>query len=47
VHAADDLDAALAAVEKVVQIPGHLTQVFHQRRCIRVKGSKEQPLVAV
>jgi hypothetical protein len=44
---ADDLDAALAAVEKRIQIPGHFPEVFAQRWRLRIKGGKQQPLVAV
>ena len=44
---ADNLDAPLAAVEKRIQIPGHFPEIFAQRRRLRVKGGKQQSLVAV
>jgi hypothetical protein len=44
---ADHLDPALATVEKRIQIPAHFPEVFAQRRRLRVKGGKQQPLVAV
>jgi len=43
----DDLDAALAAVEKRIQIPGHFPEIFAQRRRLRVKGGEQQTPVAV
>src|SRR5271166_4022727 len=47
VHAANELDAALATVEERIQVPGHLAEIFAQRRGLRVEGGEEQPLVAV
>src|SRR5215469_1174358 len=47
VHAADDLDAALATVEERIQVPRHLAEILAQRRCLRVKGGEQQSLVAV
>src|SRR5258708_6719004 len=47
VHAANDFDAAFAAVEEGIQIPGHLPQILAQWRRLRVKGGKQQALVIV
>src|SRR6516165_7651855 len=47
VHAANDLDASFAAVEERIQIPGHLAQIFAQRRRLRVESGKQQSLVTV
>ena len=46
-HAADHLDAALAAVEKGVEIPRHLAEIVEERRRLRVEGGEQQPLVIV
>src|SRR5262249_32739582 len=40
VHAADDFDTALAPVEEGVQVPGHLPEIFAQRRRLRVERGK-------
>src|SRR5271156_1919752 len=45
--AADDLDAALAAVDKRVDVPGHLAEILAQRRRLGIKGGKVQALVAL
>src|SRR6266567_7760000 len=47
VHAANDFDAAFAAVAEGIQIPGHLPQILAQWRRLRVKGGKQQALVVV
>src|SRR5215471_14588933 len=47
VHAAENLDAALAAIEEVVQIPGHLAEIFAQWRRLGIERGEEQPLVIV
>src|SRR6202030_2533081 len=43
----DDLDAALAAVDKRVDIPGHLAEVLAQRRRLGIDGRKIQALVTL
>jgi hypothetical protein len=40
VHAANDLDTALAAVKEGIEVPGHFPEIFVQRRRLRVKGGK-------
>src|SRR5437588_522161 len=38
VHTADDFDAALATIEKGIQIPGHLAEILGQWRRLGVEG---------
>jgi hypothetical protein len=47
VQPADDFDAAFSTVEEHVEVPRHLTEVFKQRRCIRIERGEEQALVAL
>src|SRR5205814_5833162 len=46
-HAADHLDAALAAVEKGVEIPAHLAEILAQWRRLWVERRKVEALVTV
>src|SRR5271156_4046679 len=46
-HAADDLDTALAAIKEHVEIPLHLAEIIVQRRCRGVESGEPQPLVIV
>jgi hypothetical protein len=43
--AADDLDTALATVEKRIEIPGHLTKILAQRRHERIGGGEPETFV--
>ena len=45
--AADDLDAAFAAIEEYVEIPGGGAEVFQQGRRVRVEGGEDEALVDV
>src|SRR5215469_7811907 len=46
-NAADQLDAAVAAVEEQIEIPGHLAEILAQRRRLRIEGREIQPLVVI
>ena len=43
----DDLDPALAPVDKGVEIPRHLAEIIAQRRRLGIEGGEPQPLVIV
>src|SRR5437588_4692046 len=43
----DDLDAALAAIDEGVEIPGHLAEVIEERRRVRVEGGEPEALVLI
>src|SRR5215469_7358402 len=47
VHAADDLDPAVAAIEERVEIPRHLAEILAQWRRLGVEGREPQTLVIV
>src|SRR5260221_5975501 len=47
VDAADDRDAAFPAIEKRVEIPGHLAEIVAQRRRLGIEGGEYEALVAV
>ena len=47
VDAADQLDAALPAVEEAVEVPRHLAEILAQRRRFGIEGGEPQALVLV
>src|SRR5207244_1513087 len=47
VHAADDLDAAFAAIEEGVEVPAHLAEILAQRRRLGIEGGEPEALVIV
>src|ERR1700722_12754545 len=46
-HAADHLDAALAAVEERIEIPGQFAEIVFERRHVVREGREIEPLVMI